>query len=93
MRCHCGSALCMWPFCKLVLTTFIRQMVSMHVCMLQVTLGADRLEQRLEVQNIDDDAPLSFTTALHTYFTVSSIHNVLSQSRPPCCLASIICFN
>lgn len=42
-------------------------------------MGADRLEQRLEVGNTGD-APLSFTTALHTYYTVSSIHNVLAQS-------------
>lgn len=56
------------------------------MCMLQVTVGADRLEQRLEVENIDDDAPLSFTTALHTYYTVSSIHDVLAQSRLPRCL-------
>ena len=67
-------------------------MVSVHVRMLQVTVGADRLEQRLEVQNIDDDDPLSFTTALHTYFTVSSIHDVLAQSLLPCCLISAVWF-
>ena len=50
------------------------------MCMLQVTVGADRLEQRLEVENTGD-APLSFTTALHTYYTVGSIHDVHSQ--PP----------
>lgn len=43
--------------------------------MAQVTVGPDRLEQRLEVQNTGD-APLQFTTALHTYFNVASIHNV-----------------
>lgn len=41
----------------------------------QVTVGPDRLEQRLEVQNTGN-APLQFTTALHTYFNVASIHNV-----------------
>ena len=54
--------------------------ISGHMCMLQVTVGANRLEQRLEVENTGD-APLSFTTALHTYYTVSSIHNVLAH---PC---------
>ncbi len=38
-------------------------------------MGADRLEQRLEVENAGRE-PLRFTTALHTYFAVASIHEV-----------------
>ncbi len=38
-------------------------------------MGADRLEQRLEVENTGRE-PLRFTTALHTYFAVASIHEV-----------------
>ncbi|KAK9838368.1 hypothetical protein WJX81_007536 [Elliptochloris bilobata] len=40
-----------------------------------VTVGADRLEQRLSADNTGS-GPLQFTTALHTYYTIDSIHNV-----------------
>ena len=58
--------------------------------MLQVTVGADRLEQRLEVENTGD-APLSFTTALHTYYTVSGIQNVLAHALLRTC-ADVVVF-
>lgn len=87
----CGSAPCKWLQTS-VAPALDRHMLSVRMRMLQVTVGADRLEQRLEVQNIDDGAPLSFTTALHTYFTVSSIHDVLAQPRLPRCLVSILGF-
>ena len=46
---------------------------------LQVHIGIGSLYQEVTVENTGD-SPLEFTTALHTYFRVSSIEKVIAAS-------------